>query len=227
MGKNHFSLTGIPLHPLGEMNIYNYYLASDSVEKQYKNFLGSRFQIVFGSIMIYTFIYRVISFSKMIMMRSRHLVSWCCFIPSIMSIIESISFMIMELWGHYMNCRLVIWTLLFGISISNVGNSLTLRHEAYLVLCKTKWVTMQVYYHCYYNFRMCLSRFLPSLQALHQAIAVYYIMYLLCHGIGLPMHYRLIWHFLRYSAILHGNNIISMDQMHGKNWQKMEFKWYY
>ncbi|KAI8048551.1 hypothetical protein BDF22DRAFT_779135 [Syncephalis plumigaleata] len=41
-------LWGIPLHPLGEMDILDYYVASDSLEQQSKKIIGDRIQVVNG-----------------------------------------------------------------------------------------------------------------------------------------------------------------------------------
>ncbi|KAI8057735.1 hypothetical protein BDF22DRAFT_662175 [Syncephalis plumigaleata] len=133
-------LWGIPLHPLGEMNLFDYYLEGDDVELHYKRFLGGRFQITYSVLVAYIITYCVISSSQMIRRKPRHLVSWCCFIPSILSAMESLSLVTLELGVYYTSCRLIIWLLLFAISISNVCNSLILLHKAYLVLAKAKWI---------------------------------------------------------------------------------------
>ncbi|KAI8051493.1 hypothetical protein BDF22DRAFT_690998 [Syncephalis plumigaleata] len=76
----------------------------------------------------------------MVIRKPRHLVSWCCFIPSVLGVADCVIFINMELGTNHINCRHMIWMFVVGLSISNFCNSLILLHKAYLVLCRARWV---------------------------------------------------------------------------------------
>ncbi|KAI8051492.1 hypothetical protein BDF22DRAFT_690990 [Syncephalis plumigaleata] len=76
----------------------------------------------------------------MVIRKPRHLVSWCCFIPSVLGVADCVIFINMKLGINHINCRNMIWSFVVGMSISNFCNSLILLHKAYLVLCRARWV---------------------------------------------------------------------------------------
>ncbi|KAI8047707.1 hypothetical protein BDF22DRAFT_85234 [Syncephalis plumigaleata] len=133
-------LWGIPLHPLGEMNKIDYYVAGGSLEQQYKRFKGDKIQVMNCGVLLYIVMYCFISSLKMVIRKPRHLVSWCCFIPSVMSIADTTMFINLELGTNHVNCRHMLWALVSVMSVSNFCNSLILLHRAHLVLGKAKWI---------------------------------------------------------------------------------------
>ncbi|KAI8056042.1 hypothetical protein BDF22DRAFT_741339 [Syncephalis plumigaleata] len=64
---------GIPLHPIGEMNMIDYYVADGSLEQQYKRFMDDKFQIVLGGLTACIATFCFISSIKMAIRKPRHL----------------------------------------------------------------------------------------------------------------------------------------------------------
>ncbi|KAI9596913.1 hypothetical protein BDF19DRAFT_437188 [Syncephalis fuscata] len=75
----------------------------------------------------------------MVISRPYSIIFWCCFIPSVLGIINSLIgiFMLLNFFG---NCRIMVWIILFNISFTMISNSLILLQKAYLVLCRQRWI---------------------------------------------------------------------------------------
>jgi hypothetical protein len=86
--KNAMRILGIPLHPLGEINIMGYYVEYSNKGDDYKN-SGNQLQLVSGAIMGYIFIYNVIVSGKMVMNRPRAIAPWCCHVPSMLGTVAN------------------------------------------------------------------------------------------------------------------------------------------
>jgi hypothetical protein len=69
------TLMGTPLNPLGKLNMIDYYLASSTLEQQYKKFIGGKFQIVYSGGLMYIIIYCITASNRMLIKKSQYLVS--------------------------------------------------------------------------------------------------------------------------------------------------------
>ncbi|RKP25503.1 hypothetical protein SYNPS1DRAFT_22545 [Syncephalis pseudoplumigaleata] len=112
---------------------------------------------------------------NMLKARSRVLALWCCLIPCLIGVFTVTIFMLMEL-GIYFNCRHLVWTILTGISISNVCHSMVLMQKAYLILGRAKWI---VY-----------TSIVPMLSQLSYVFVMVHTSYItLAPDIGCSIHY--------------------------------------
>ncbi|RKP23088.1 hypothetical protein SYNPS1DRAFT_31212 [Syncephalis pseudoplumigaleata] len=126
-------LWGIPLHPLGEVNMLDFYMAKENSEQTYRELSGARFQLASGMLMSYLTIRNIIICTQMVVARPRILASWCCLIPCFIGGITTVVFVLMEL-GYYFACRHLVWLIFFGISTANFFNSTVLLQKVYLIL---------------------------------------------------------------------------------------------
>ncbi|KAI9592687.1 hypothetical protein BDF19DRAFT_450642 [Syncephalis fuscata] len=131
---------GARLHPLGEKSIFDFFIeATGDIASQRLRLLGVQILIVVHIIMFCIFSRNLIIASRMVISRPRSIVSWCCFLPSVLS-----SLIILAVISMYVdspiNCRIMIWILTFNISFAMVGNGLILLQKVYLVLCRQKWI---------------------------------------------------------------------------------------
>ncbi|KAI8050209.1 hypothetical protein BDF22DRAFT_696097 [Syncephalis plumigaleata] len=132
-------LWGIPLHPLGEMNMLDYYVNEYNAGNRGNELAGVRFQIINGAILMYIVLHNTKQAINLLNNRPRAIISWCCFIPCITGILTATIFIMLEL-GLYFTCRHAVWSLSFGISVSNFCNTMILLQKAYLISCRQKWI---------------------------------------------------------------------------------------
>ncbi|KAI8050563.1 hypothetical protein BDF22DRAFT_745435 [Syncephalis plumigaleata] len=82
--KNATYVLGVPLHPLGEVNVYDFYtMTSGDIEEQRLRLRGTQLELVVCVFVTFLFGYNMISSSKMVAIRPTAFNSWCCFIPSV------------------------------------------------------------------------------------------------------------------------------------------------
>ncbi|KAI9592257.1 hypothetical protein BDF19DRAFT_468226 [Syncephalis fuscata] len=138
--NNATKVWGIPLHPYGEMNLLDFEVQSfESGNRKYDQFSGIRFQIAFVMGALPVIALNVYISAKMVLNRPHLLASWCCFIPSATGVITITTFILVYL-GFCFNCRYLIWSIGFGMSVTYFCNSLILLQKAYLILYRKKWV---------------------------------------------------------------------------------------
>ncbi|KAI9592732.1 hypothetical protein BDF19DRAFT_450745 [Syncephalis fuscata] len=138
--SNATTLWGIHLHPQGEVNLFNFYLqVVNNLDTRHNQLFGNKLQILFATGVSLIVVRNFIISSKMVMHRPRLLAPWCCLVPCVLNLLTEVVFMGMEL-GFFANCRILIWTSTFGISITYVCNSMILLQKAYLILCRQKWL---------------------------------------------------------------------------------------
>ncbi|KAI8050233.1 hypothetical protein BDF22DRAFT_778046 [Syncephalis plumigaleata] len=137
--KNATQLWGIALHPLGETNMLDYYVAEGHSGEHYSGLNGARFQILAGIIMAFLTVRNIIICVQMVRARPRILAPWCCLIPCSIGGITVVVFILVEL-GLYFTCRHLIWLICFGISTANFFNSAVLLQKVYLILYRNRLV---------------------------------------------------------------------------------------
>lgn len=137
--KNATKLWGIPLHPLGEMNMIDYYVMEEHSGEHYNSLNGARLQILSGMVIAYVTIRNIVICAKMVKARPRALAPWCCLITFSIGGMTLVTFLLVEL-GYYFTCRHLIWLICFGISTANFVNSMVLLQKVYLILSRRKCV---------------------------------------------------------------------------------------
>ncbi|KAI9593074.1 hypothetical protein BDF19DRAFT_498053, partial [Syncephalis fuscata] len=131
---------GIPLNPLGELTISDFYKqGSNAPYEQYTKVLGCQIQLFLVVLVLCTSIHNIMIAGKMTISRPRMLLSWCCIIPPILGILTSLVFIASQL-GAPINCRILMWSTAIVVSCSNFCNGLILLQKAYLILCRQKWI---------------------------------------------------------------------------------------
>ncbi|KAI9596857.1 hypothetical protein BDF19DRAFT_324496 [Syncephalis fuscata] len=142
--ENTTSLLGIPLHPLGEICIYdfasgqqeNYELSRAEVQARVT---GLHRQIVSYLIVSFMFVPNITKAIKVLMCQPKNLSGWCCFITSLMGASIGVVTALTMLLNH-INCRHACWCLILSICIAMMFNSIILLHKAYLALLQQYWV---------------------------------------------------------------------------------------
>ncbi|KAI9595193.1 hypothetical protein BDF19DRAFT_78917 [Syncephalis fuscata] len=131
---------GARLHPLGEMNIFDFFMeATGDIARQRLQLFGIQALLLIDVMMILIFARNLVISGRMVISRPRSIVSWCCLIPSILSIIILLAIMSMYI-DSPLNCRIIIWLLGFNLGFIMAGSSLILLQKVYLVLCRQKWI---------------------------------------------------------------------------------------
>ncbi|KAI9592259.1 hypothetical protein BDF19DRAFT_452344 [Syncephalis fuscata] len=131
---------GIPLHPLGEMNIFDFYMQTpNDLQEQRHRLVGSKFQIVFTIMMLSIVFNNFVISVKMVVERPRILAPWCCLIPAFLGILTGLLIIMVQL-GIFFTCRYVLWAIVFGITVVYTCNGLIVLQKTYLILCRQKWV---------------------------------------------------------------------------------------
>ncbi|KAI9596762.1 hypothetical protein BDF19DRAFT_421276 [Syncephalis fuscata] len=82
--KNATHFGNIPLHPLGELDIFGFMtMYPDDLELSRIQMSGTRFQMLINILLALMFARNLRNSLNMVMMRSNALSSWCCFLPSV------------------------------------------------------------------------------------------------------------------------------------------------
>ncbi|KAI9596879.1 hypothetical protein BDF19DRAFT_324786 [Syncephalis fuscata] len=113
----------IPLNPLGEMSVPDFLMeASGHIDEQHLRLAAIQVQLVFSVIMLYIFAHNSIIATKMIISRPHSKFSWCCLTLAAAGAISSIMHIFM-LTSHVINCRMLVWSSGFFISLGMIFNS--------------------------------------------------------------------------------------------------------
>ncbi|KAI9592215.1 hypothetical protein BDF19DRAFT_219721 [Syncephalis fuscata] len=131
---------GARLHPLGEMNIFDFFMEAtgDTVEQRLRLF-GIQVLLVVDVVMFCMFGRNLVIASRMVISRPCSIVSWYCLIPSALGSMILLAVISMYI-NSPINCRILVWIFGFSISFTMIGNSLILLQKAHLVLCRQKWI---------------------------------------------------------------------------------------
>jgi hypothetical protein len=138
--RNATKAWGVALYPLGEYNIVDFLATfKNNSDEQRQQLLGMQLQMMLVALMLYLFGDNLIISSRMVITRPRTIFSWCCLIPSaagfVVGVIIAFGFL-----GLAFNCRIMVWSIGFGMSIGMVCNSLILLRKVYLVLYQQRWI---------------------------------------------------------------------------------------
>ncbi|KAI9592258.1 hypothetical protein BDF19DRAFT_452343 [Syncephalis fuscata] len=138
--KNATTLWGIPLHPLGELDLYDFYTQTirESPEKHH-SMAGGKLQVIFTIIVLSIHVRNFIVSSKMIASSPHSLAPWCCLISAFLGFVAGSTY-IFAFLGLLLKCRVVVWLVLFKLALVYFFNSLILLQKAYLVLYRKKWI---------------------------------------------------------------------------------------
>ncbi|KAI8056141.1 hypothetical protein BDF22DRAFT_674036 [Syncephalis plumigaleata] len=137
--ENASKLWDIPLYPLGESNLLDYYagLTASSMEEQRVRLAGIQKELLLAILVVGVFTYNSSVSIRMVMARSQAISSWCCIITSISGLVIGIM-KVFTMIGVLVNCRMIIWSVGFGIGIGTFCNSIILLQKAYIILDKQK-----------------------------------------------------------------------------------------
>ncbi|KAI8058323.1 hypothetical protein BDF22DRAFT_665060 [Syncephalis plumigaleata] len=138
--KDAKQIWGIRLHPLGEMEVLDYYMSeSGNIQNQRAQLLSIQTEIIFTVILLTLFGRNLMIASKMTIDKPTILNPWCCFIASLSGVIVSLVMLFAVLnWGS--NCRIILWALVIGVVLGMLSNSAILLQKLYLVLSRRMWV---------------------------------------------------------------------------------------
>ncbi|KAI9591438.1 hypothetical protein BDF19DRAFT_271431 [Syncephalis fuscata] len=131
---------GARLHPLGEMNIFDFFMeATGDIANQRLRLFGIQSLVLVDVIMFSIFVRNLVIVGRMVISRPRNMISWCCLIPSAFGIVNGIVAISMYT-DLPINCRTMIWIVGFSMSSAMICNSLILLQKVYLVLFRQKWI---------------------------------------------------------------------------------------
>ncbi|RKP24759.1 hypothetical protein SYNPS1DRAFT_23182 [Syncephalis pseudoplumigaleata] len=131
---------GIPLHPQGELNLFDFYIESSSMSIQRDRLLGIHTQMLVIVLMTITFGYALFLSARMTILHPRVLFAWCCLVASLAGTLVAIV-SIVALLGLAFNCRITVWAIAVGMSVAQVCGSLIMLRKASLVLYQHRWIT--------------------------------------------------------------------------------------
>jgi hypothetical protein len=131
--KNATYLLGIPLHPQGEMNTFEYVmLANGDLDELRARSTGARIQLLANAIANYVFVRNLWLSIRMLMRRSNVIPHWCCFFQSIFGVIYTICALMLGMPGGP-SCRVALWVIGVGLTVSPICVSIILLQKAYIV----------------------------------------------------------------------------------------------
>jgi hypothetical protein len=135
--KNATTWLDIPLHPTGEMDVYDaittlpnqQWLPPDRVRERLKHL---QFQIFVNILLAAIFLRNVEVGIKTVKTRRRSIGAWCCLGASILGFSSGLVCIIMVLGGA--NCRQFIWYTMLTGSFATCSQSVAMLQQAYLAL---------------------------------------------------------------------------------------------
>ncbi|KAI8058247.1 hypothetical protein BDF22DRAFT_739657 [Syncephalis plumigaleata] len=134
------TLWSIPLHPSGEIWVTNYLLEEPSNIPLIRRRLYSLLiQLLLVIICSCIFMRNLILSLHMIWMRPRTLSSWCCFITSALGVSVGV-ITGLAVYTPTIGCRFIVWYFTFGVAGATLCNSIIVLQNAYLVMCKQRWI---------------------------------------------------------------------------------------
>ncbi|RKP07609.1 hypothetical protein THASP1DRAFT_30576 [Thamnocephalis sphaerospora] len=131
---------GIALHPLGELNALNYITkAQGDIEEMRARNSGLSLQTLCNVICTYLFMRNLLLAVSMLYKRPKMLAGWCCVLQTIAGLVYSISSLAVYL-PDGPSCRIALWLVGVGSSISVLCVGTALLQKAYLVHHHNKWL---------------------------------------------------------------------------------------
>jgi hypothetical protein len=134
------ALWGILLYSSGEMWIMNYLLEDPgNISLMRQRIYILLIQLFLVTICSCIFMRNLILSLNMVWMQPRILSSWCCCIASALGISVGI-ITGLAVYTPTINCRIIVWYFTFGVAGATLCNSIIVLQNAYLVMCKQRWI---------------------------------------------------------------------------------------
>ncbi|KAI8050478.1 hypothetical protein BDF22DRAFT_695152 [Syncephalis plumigaleata] len=132
-------LWGIPLHPTGEMLLYDYVVEmhDDRRETQLR-MLSIYFELSVDLMMSTIFVRNLFIALVMIAKRPRVLSGWFCSVPAILG--TGWGFGVILYLLDQSSCRPVVWFFVIAMTLSSASNSAIVLQKAYIILMQQKQV---------------------------------------------------------------------------------------
>jgi hypothetical protein len=134
---------GIPLHPLGEIHIYDFVsgkLGNNlSIEEVQARVTGFHRQILFYTVISLIFGHNLYTIANIAFKQPRNITVWCCIFTSFLGA----SLFVLAILGATllsMTCRVLVWYGMLMLGFSTIANSFLLLYKAYLALLRRCWV---------------------------------------------------------------------------------------
>ncbi|KAI8048516.1 hypothetical protein BDF22DRAFT_702577 [Syncephalis plumigaleata] len=132
-------LWGVPLHPSGELYIYEYVIEeSADIPTAHAKLASLYVQTVLNVLISAIFANNLLISIRMVISRPSLLSGWCCFIPALFGV--GWTTVVMLYMFDELNCRRAIWYFIIAVALSSISNSTIILQKAYLVLLKQTWV---------------------------------------------------------------------------------------
>ncbi|KAI9596835.1 hypothetical protein BDF19DRAFT_436961 [Syncephalis fuscata] len=129
---------GIPLHPSGELYLYDYAALRDDRLSTQQLLLSIYFELSVDLMMSTLFAQNFFKAAVMIIRQPNFLSGWCCIIPAFLGAGWGVG-VVLYLLGQT-SCRPVVWFFVFATSISSISNNIIILQKAYIVLIKQKLI---------------------------------------------------------------------------------------
>ncbi|KAI8050839.1 hypothetical protein BDF22DRAFT_693670 [Syncephalis plumigaleata] len=133
-------LWGMRLHARGELSVNEFYAEAEDdlmeLRTRLQSILIHAFMLTIGS---YLFVRNFVLSTKSLFTCYRSLPVWCCFIGAVLGMVFCIQ-SIMFVFSIHMNCRILLLTAWYGLSISQICNNVILLQKAYLVMYQQRWM---------------------------------------------------------------------------------------
>jgi hypothetical protein len=124
---------GIPLHPLGELNVFEYIIqAKDDLEEMRTRTTGAMIQLTVNVVANYVFIRNLWLSLRMLFRRHNVIPHWCCFLQAAFGLAYTI-FALLLTMPNGPSCRITLWNIGIGLTVSSLCVSTTLLQKAYIV----------------------------------------------------------------------------------------------
>ncbi|KAI9594993.1 hypothetical protein BDF19DRAFT_443090 [Syncephalis fuscata] len=142
--KNATRLYGIPLHPLGELNIYDVILRNHNGQKPTKALIRARLsgfylQFIINLAIAIIFCYNLRKTIRAVRYDSKSLAGWCCLLTSLLGVSLTATCAVILL-SDTLGCRTFVWSGIWIITISVFINSIVVLQRAYLALRRNRWI---------------------------------------------------------------------------------------
>ncbi|KAI9597467.1 hypothetical protein BDF19DRAFT_435192 [Syncephalis fuscata] len=132
-------LWGIPLHPSGEMTMYEFVTEiPGDMNLARLRLSGSHLQIIGSTITSIIFLRNLIASVRMTIRRPYIIAGWSCLIPSLFGVGLAICLLLYIF--NKIGCRPSIWYFILAASASGASNSIIIVQKAYIILLNKLWV---------------------------------------------------------------------------------------
>ncbi|KAI8050938.1 hypothetical protein BDF22DRAFT_694085 [Syncephalis plumigaleata] len=137
--RNATRLFGIPLHPLGEMDMPSFMEKNVKANDPHHPIAGIERQFFIIIVVGWLFATNMRIAFWMILRLPHNITGWLCMIPPFFGITWVLCGIITLLYD-FTNCRIVVWYLAISLTVSTISNSAIILQKAYLVLFRQQWI---------------------------------------------------------------------------------------